>query len=148
MIIASIEFATVTQHGDRGWNRTYVPIDISPFIIHPAHNKAVPHHPQAKNAAMHSWSWRRVGYMVGLPCSYFFEGGRGRVAHLTQNNVALQKDFFSYSRIELCIFVCITVRRTDKIKGDKRYVLNANTRRHAATKSQWFKLKFLCEVSL
>ena len=24
--------ATVTQHGDRGWNRTYVPIDINPSI--------------------------------------------------------------------------------------------------------------------
>ena len=37
MIIASIEFATATQHGDRGWNGAYVPIDIKTFIIHPAH---------------------------------------------------------------------------------------------------------------
>ena len=29
MIVASIEFATVTQHGDRGWNRAYVPININ-----------------------------------------------------------------------------------------------------------------------
>ena len=37
MTIASIEFATVTQHGDRGRNRAYVPIDINLFIIHPAY---------------------------------------------------------------------------------------------------------------
>ena len=46
MIIASIKFASVTQHGVRGWNRAYVPIDINPFIIHPAHHKVVPHHPR------------------------------------------------------------------------------------------------------
>ena len=46
MIIASIEFATVTQHGDRGWNRAYVLIDINPFTIHPDHHKVVPHHPR------------------------------------------------------------------------------------------------------
>ena len=34
--------------------------------------------------------------MVGLPLLTFFLGGGrvGGVAHLTQNNVALQKDFF------------------------------------------------------
>ena len=33
-------------------------------------------------------------------CSYFFSGGGGgaEVAHLTHNNVALQKYLFSYSR--------------------------------------------------
>ena len=31
-----IEFTTVTQHGDRGRNRTCVPIDINPSITHPA----------------------------------------------------------------------------------------------------------------
>ena len=37
--------------------------------------------------------------MVGLPLVTFFTGGVGGVAHLTQNNVALQKVFFfSYSR--------------------------------------------------
>ena len=38
--------------------------------------------------------------MVGLPLLTFFRGsGGGGVAHLTQNNVALQKVFFfSYSR--------------------------------------------------
>ena len=46
MIIASIEFAKVTQHGDRGWNMAYVPIDINPFTIHPADHKVVPHHPR------------------------------------------------------------------------------------------------------
>ena len=46
MIIASIEFATLTEHGDRGWNRAYVPIDINPFIIYPAHHKVVLHHPR------------------------------------------------------------------------------------------------------
>ena len=46
MIIAFIVFATVTQHGDRGWNSAYVPIDINPFIIHPADHKVVPHHPR------------------------------------------------------------------------------------------------------
>ena len=35
--------------------------------------------------------------MVGLPLLKF-GGGVGGVAHLTQNNVALQKVFFSYSR--------------------------------------------------
>ena len=30
-----IEFAMVTQHGDRDWNRTYVPINMNPFISHP-----------------------------------------------------------------------------------------------------------------
>ena len=30
---------TVTQHGDKGWNRTYLPIDINPSIIHPAHER-------------------------------------------------------------------------------------------------------------
>ena len=34
-----IEFATVTQHGDRGWNRTDFPIDINPSITHPAHGR-------------------------------------------------------------------------------------------------------------
>ena len=46
MIIASIKLATVTHHGDRGRNRAYVPIDINPFIIHPARHKVVPHHPR------------------------------------------------------------------------------------------------------
>ena len=36
--------------------------------------------------------------MVGLPLLTFWGGGVGGVAHLTQNNVALQKVFFSYSR--------------------------------------------------
>ena len=34
-----IEFATVTQNDDRGLNRTFVPIDINPFITHPAHER-------------------------------------------------------------------------------------------------------------
>ena len=34
-----IEFATVTQFSDRGWNRTYVLININPFIIQPAHER-------------------------------------------------------------------------------------------------------------
>ena len=34
-----IEFATVTQNDDRGWNRTFVPVDINPFITHPAHER-------------------------------------------------------------------------------------------------------------
>ena len=46
MITASIEFATVTEHGDREWNRAYVPIDMNLFIIHPDHHKVVPHHPR------------------------------------------------------------------------------------------------------
>ena len=33
-----IEFATLT-HGDRGWDRTNIPIDINPFITHPVHEK-------------------------------------------------------------------------------------------------------------
>ena len=32
-----IEFATVTQHGDRGWNRNNLPTDTDTFILHPAH---------------------------------------------------------------------------------------------------------------
>ena len=32
-----IEFATVTQHGDRGWNRNNLPTDTYTFILHPAH---------------------------------------------------------------------------------------------------------------
>ena len=39
MLMYFIEFATMTQHGDRGWNRINVPIDINPFIIHPAHGR-------------------------------------------------------------------------------------------------------------
>ena len=42
MIIASIEFATVTHHGDRGWNRAYVLVDINPFIIHQAYHNTTP----------------------------------------------------------------------------------------------------------
>ena len=34
-----IEFAMVTQQGDRGWKRTYFPIDINPFITHPVHER-------------------------------------------------------------------------------------------------------------
>ena len=34
-----IEIATETQHGDRGWKRTNIPIDIKPFITHPAREK-------------------------------------------------------------------------------------------------------------
>ena len=34
-----IEFATMTQHGDRGWNRINVPTEINPFIINPAHER-------------------------------------------------------------------------------------------------------------
>ena len=37
MLMYFIEFATMTQHGDRGWNRINVPININPFIIHPVH---------------------------------------------------------------------------------------------------------------
>ena len=33
-----IEFSTLT-HGDRGWDRTNIPIDINPFITHPVHEK-------------------------------------------------------------------------------------------------------------
>ena len=29
----------VTQHSDRGWNRTCIPIDINPSITHPAHER-------------------------------------------------------------------------------------------------------------
>ena len=29
----------MTQHGDRGSNRTNVPIDINPVITHPAHER-------------------------------------------------------------------------------------------------------------
>ena len=36
--------------------------------------------------------------MAGLPLLIFFFGGGGEVAHLTHNNVALQKYLFSYSR--------------------------------------------------
>ena len=32
-----IEFATVTQHGDRRWNRNNLPTDTYTFILHPAH---------------------------------------------------------------------------------------------------------------
>ena len=40
-----IEFATVTQHGDRGWNRNNLPTDTYTFILHPAHEcMVVPHH--------------------------------------------------------------------------------------------------------
>ena len=44
----SVEFATVTQHGDRGWNRTYVPA-INRLLYQPLHYppspwKVVPHH--------------------------------------------------------------------------------------------------------
>lgn len=42
MIIASTEFATVTQHDVRGSNRAYVPVDINPFIIHPDHHNTTP----------------------------------------------------------------------------------------------------------
>ena len=39
------------------------------------------------------WMW------LVYHCSHFGGGGgEGEVAHLTQNNVALQKVFFSYSR--------------------------------------------------
>ena len=34
-----IEFIMVTQRCDGGWNRTNVPIDINPFITHPAHER-------------------------------------------------------------------------------------------------------------
>ena len=34
-----IEFIMVGQRCDRGWNRTNVPIDINPFITHPAHER-------------------------------------------------------------------------------------------------------------
>ena len=33
------KFATVTQHGGRGWHRTNVPIAINAFITHPAHER-------------------------------------------------------------------------------------------------------------
>ena len=40
-----IEFATVTQHGDRGWNRNNLPSDTYTFILHPAHEcMVVPHY--------------------------------------------------------------------------------------------------------
>ena len=38
-VLCFIEFATVTQNGDSGWHRTCFPIDINPFIIHPAHER-------------------------------------------------------------------------------------------------------------
>lgn len=34
-----VEFATVTQHGERRWNRTNVPIDINPFITIPPYER-------------------------------------------------------------------------------------------------------------
>ena len=39
MMMIFFEFATVAQHGNRGWNRTCVPIDINPFITHPGHKR-------------------------------------------------------------------------------------------------------------
>ena len=34
-----LHFATVNKHRDRRWNRTCVPVDITPSITHPAHKK-------------------------------------------------------------------------------------------------------------
>ena len=34
-----IKFAMVTQHGDRGWNRTDTPNDIRPVVLQPAHER-------------------------------------------------------------------------------------------------------------
>ena len=39
MMMIFFEFATVAQHGNRGWNRTCVPIDNNPFITHPGHKR-------------------------------------------------------------------------------------------------------------
>ena len=39
MIMIFSEFATVAQHGKRGWNRTCVPNDINAFITHPTHKR-------------------------------------------------------------------------------------------------------------
>ena len=36
---ASLNSPRWPRNGDRGWNRTNVPIDISPFITHPAHER-------------------------------------------------------------------------------------------------------------
>ena len=38
-ILIFTEFVTMTQHGDRRWNRTNVPIHINPFISHPVHER-------------------------------------------------------------------------------------------------------------
>ena len=39
MMMIFFEFATMTQHRKRAWNRTCVPIDINPFITHPTHKR-------------------------------------------------------------------------------------------------------------
>ena len=39
MMMIFFEFATVTQHRKRGWNRTCVPVDINPFITNPTHKR-------------------------------------------------------------------------------------------------------------
>ena len=39
MMMIFFEFATMTPLRKRGWNRTCVPIDINPFITHPAHKR-------------------------------------------------------------------------------------------------------------
>ena len=39
MMMIFFEFATVTQHGKRGWNKTWVLTDINPFITHPTHKR-------------------------------------------------------------------------------------------------------------
>ena len=38
-VLYFIEFARVTQHGDREWHRTNISTDINPFITHPAHER-------------------------------------------------------------------------------------------------------------
>ena len=49
----------MTKHGDRRWNGTYVPIDINPFITHPAHERL--YHTTGVYAL---YSWRTAVWVV------------------------------------------------------------------------------------
>ena len=46
-----VEFATVTQHGERRWNRTNVPIDINPFITIPPYERLSGFEPSTSRSA-------------------------------------------------------------------------------------------------
>ena len=75
---------TVTQHGDRGWNRTYLPIDINPSIIHPAHE--------------------RLYHTTGIYAPYSLRTA-GRVL-LRRTGTRLVKELWRPKKTKECLIIC------------------------------------------
>ena len=81
------KFATVTQHGERGW-RTYVPINSNPFITHPTH----------------LWLYHTIGGLrPEQQCGFFYVSQESEQWKSCETGPTV---FCPYSRRQDCLTIC------------------------------------------